>query len=62
MKCIKRLRICGRFFAVVCVQRKRWVHGECRLFVVASLAKAALKSVRSGYKIRRHLGFCFQGF
>ena len=28
----------------VCVQRKHFVRGGCRLFVVASLAKAALKA------------------
>ena len=49
------------FFYVICVQRKHWVQFGCRLFVVASLAKAALKSARSGYEIRRHVGCYFQG-
>lgn len=37
-------------FAFVCVQCKGWVRFGCRLFVIASLAKAARNPVLSGYK------------
>ena len=50
-----------RKLTVACVQCKHWVNFVRRLFVVASLAKAALKNARSGYKIRRHLNCYFQG-
>ena len=50
----------GSFYCRLC-PRKHFVRGGCRLFVVASLAKAALKSAHSGYEIRRHLGCYFQG-